>query len=65
MGNILLGIQKGLMEGKLPGDRIILLASKRENTKVGVPLEGGLTGTRETGSGDDVMRESFTEFDRI
>ena len=50
-------VRAGLMKGQLPGDRIILLASKRENIKVGVPLsKGGLTGTRETASGDDVMR---------
>ena len=53
------------MKGTLPGDRIILLASKRENTKVGVSLDKGkLTGTRETASGDDVMRECLTEYDR-
>ena len=58
-------VRAGLMKGELPGDRIILLASKRENTKVGVPLaKGKLTGTRETASGDDVMRESLAEFDR-
>ena len=58
-------VRAGLLRGELPGDRIILLASKRGNTKVGVPLKKvELTDTRETASGDDVMRECLTEYDR-
>lgn len=47
-------IRKAMAEGHLPGDRILIIAAKRENTK---PTETA----RETLSADDILREVLSE----
>nr|UUG74201.1 MAG: RNA-dependent RNA polymerase [XiangYun qin-like virus] len=49
-------VRRGMRSGNLPGDRVLLLAAKRENTKYGEKV-------RETASGDDVLREALSELD--
>nr|QGA70919.1 RNA-dependent RNA polymerase [Nackenback virus] len=49
-------VREGMEKGKLPGDRVLVLAAKRENTKFGEKV-------RETASGDDVLREALSELD--
>lgn len=49
-------VRQAMRDGHLPGDRILYLAAKRENTKYGEKV-------RETASGDDVLREALSELD--
>jgi hypothetical protein len=58
-------VRASLEAGKPLGDRVTVTASKRENTKRGVPLEGEVTAkARETQSMDDVGREALTELNQ-
>nr|UYE93927.1 MAG: putative RNA-dependent RNA polymerase [Ilomantsi qinvirus] len=49
-------VRIGMENGRLPGQRVLVLAAKRENTKFGEKV-------RETASGDDILREALSELD--